>query len=565
MNKSSEVTKSILLRLNDDNYQNSEKELNLKDYTDITHNFINNFKKHIINLKEQLAHGISKEGNEDKDKINKVIDKIIKEIKTLFNNYIDEIKSSYSKQYENILRSYEQKIRNLYENKFSLELNIKILEESNKNLLRKERENELIREETGIIVLGGKVINNNKKENEIIILRKENSILKDVIEKQKQELKLNIQKSPKKKTQLTKKLIYKKIDLSSKNKVKRKNIYESISSRDKNRIKVHHHSHPKSNYHFKSDYISSINNSLLNNKLSITYKSLLNFSSTKNLRNDFINNIFSSNKKLVRNKKLKKNNYINIKVQNSNNLIKKISPQNLRKKRGIPKMLKKNYQSLNKNKSPTQFLQRYKTNNISTIGINMPAVERDTHSNYKSNSKKKNNSEYINEKKINLLNSSLNKTINDESKYTKKGLKSINFLSPSYKKMLNLIPKIKKPLNIAGIYDAKISNSFYRRNNSKNFKNLNLKENRKKIKNNFEIKKIILSKIDGNKPQSLNFLYKARIKNVSDPKSNNRYSYRRLMDSKTNSKGKKNNINTACNTINNRLNKIRNKIIKTKS
>jgi hypothetical protein len=252
-------------------------------------------------------------------------------------------------------------------------------------------------------------------------------------------------------------------------------------------------------------------------------------------------------------------------VQNSNNLIKKISPQNLRKKRAIPKMLKKNYQSLNKNKSPTQFLQRYKTNNISTIGINIPAVERDTHSNYKSNSKKKNNSEYINEKKINLLNSSLNKTINDESKYTKKGLKSINFLSPSYKKMLNLIPKIKKPLNIAGIYDTKISNSFYRRNNSKNFKNLNLKENRKKIKNNFEIKKIILSKLDGNKTKNVNYLYKNRVKNISDPKSNNRYSYRRLKDSKTNSKGKINNINTACNTINNRLNKIRNKIIKTKS
>lgn len=563
MNKSSEVTKSILLRLTDDNYPKSEKKLKLNDYSNITHDFINSFKTYISNLKEQVTHGISEE-NEEKEKINKVIDKIINDIKSLFNNYIEDIKCAYSMQYENMLRAYEQKIRNLYENKFSLELNIKILEESNKNLLRKERENELIREETGIIVLGGKVINNNKKENEIIILRKENSILKDVIEKQKQEIKLNIQKSPKKKGQLSKKLMYKKIDLSSKNKIKRKNIYESISSRDKNLIKKHHHSHPKSNYHFKSDYISNINNSLLKNKLSISYKSLLNLSSTKNLKNDFINNIFNSNKKLIRNKKLNKNNYINIKVQN-NNLIKKISPQNLRKKRGIPKMLKKNYQSLNKNKSPIQFLQRYKTNNISTIGINMPAAERDTHSNYKSNSKKKNNSEYINEKKINLLNSSLNKTINDESKYTKKGLKSINFLSPSYKKMLNLIPKIKKPLNIAGIYDTKISNSFYRRNNSKNITNLNLKENRKKIKNNFEIKKIILSKIDGNKTKSLNYLYKTRVKNVSDPKTNNRYSYRRLKDSKTNSKGKINNINTACNTINNRLNKIRNKIIKTKS
>lgn len=341
MNKSSEVTKSILLRLTDDNYQNSEKELKLKDYTVITHKFINSFKKYITNLKEQVTHGISEKENEDMNKINKVIDKIIKEIKTLFNNYIDDIKSAYSKQYENILRSYEQKIRNLYENKFSLELNIKILEESNKNLLRKEKENELIKEETGIIVLGGKVINNNKKENEIIILRKENSILKDVIERQKQEIKLNIQKSPKKKTQLTKKLMYKKIDLSSKNKIKRKNVYESISSRDKNWIKIHHHSHPKSNYHFKSDYISKINNSLLNNKLSISYKSLLNFSSTKNLRNDFFNNLFSSNKKLIRNKKLNKNNYINIKVQNSNNLIKKISPTNLRKKEVFQKCLKR--------------------------------------------------------------------------------------------------------------------------------------------------------------------------------------------------------------------------------
>lgn len=135
--------------------------------------------------------------------------------------------------------------------------------------------------------------------------------------------------------------MYKKIDLSSKNKIKRKNVYESISSRDKNWIKIHHHSHPKSNYHFKSDYISKINNSLLNNKLSISYKSLLNFSSTKNLRNDFFNNLFSSNKKLIRNKKLNKNNYINIKVQNSNNLIKKISPTNLRKKEVFQKCLKR--------------------------------------------------------------------------------------------------------------------------------------------------------------------------------------------------------------------------------
>jgi hypothetical protein len=70
---------------------------------------------------------------------------------------------------------------------FNLELNKKILEESNKNLLRKEKEYELIKQKTGVIVLNGKIINNSRKENEINILRKENSILKDIIEKQKQE------------------------------------------------------------------------------------------------------------------------------------------------------------------------------------------------------------------------------------------------------------------------------------------------------------------------------------------------------------------------------------------
>ena len=54
------------------------------------------------------------------------------------------------------------------------------MEESNKNLLRKEKEYELIKEKTGIAVINNKVINNDRKENEIFILRKENSLLKDI-------------------------------------------------------------------------------------------------------------------------------------------------------------------------------------------------------------------------------------------------------------------------------------------------------------------------------------------------------------------------------------------------
>ena len=109
----------------------------------------------------------------------------------LFSKYVNDLKNSYNSQYENTLRLYEQKIRVLFENIFNLELNKKILEESNRNLLRKEKEYELIKAKTGIVVYDNKIINNNRKENEIFILRKENSILKDVIEKQKREKEIN--------------------------------------------------------------------------------------------------------------------------------------------------------------------------------------------------------------------------------------------------------------------------------------------------------------------------------------------------------------------------------------
>lgn len=62
------------------------------------------------------------------------------------------------------------------------------MDESNRNLLKKEKEYELIKQKTGIIVINNKIINNDRKENEIFILRKENSILKDIIEKQKNEI-----------------------------------------------------------------------------------------------------------------------------------------------------------------------------------------------------------------------------------------------------------------------------------------------------------------------------------------------------------------------------------------
>ena len=432
------------------------------------------------------------------------------------------------------------------------------MEESNRNLCRKEIEYEFLKQKTGIVIHNGKIINNSRRENEIIILRKENSILKDIIEKQKLENQQNAQKNQKEKAEIGQKLFLKINNFSSKNKLKSKNNFDSMTSRSINNRNIHNHSHPKSNYSFKSDFISKLNNSLLKNELNLSFKSLLNFPSSRGLKNDFIRNILDSGRKTKKLSKMKKIN--NIKIQNINK-IKKISPQNNIKKRGIPKT-NKNCQSLNKKKSTKKYIQRniqprYKSNKYSTVG--MP-TEREitTTRDHNSHSKKKNNSEYINEKKINLLNSSMVRTINNE---TKKKINYLNYLSPSSGNLINLIPKIKTPLNL-GINDRKISTSFTRRNNTRNINNTNINNNN--ISHKCDIKRVLLSKIEKAKLKNLN-ICKQRNSNVSDSKS------KKVKGSNSNSKGKRNisnyifsnNIvsNITNNTINTGLNKIKQKII----
>ena len=554
MNISSEIKKYLTYLNTDDKHSKSAKKKKLNNYNDITSSLINNQQKYIINLKEQ----ITKINSKNKNKIIEIIDYIFEKLENLFENYINDIKNAYSSQYESILKAYEQKIRVLYENIFNLELNKKILEESNRNLCRKEIEYEFLKQKTGIVIHNGKIINNSRRENEIIILRKENSILKDIIEKQKLENQQNAQKNQKEKAEIGQKLFLKINNFSSKNKLKSKNNFDSMTSRSINNRNIHNHSHPKSNYSFKSDFISKLNNSLLKNELNLSFKSLLNFPSSRGLKNDFIRNILDSGRKTKKLSKMKKIN--NIKIQNINK-IKKISPQNNIKKRGIPKT-NKNCQSLNKKKSTKKYIQRniqprYKSNKYSTVG--MP-TEREitTTRDHNSHSKKKNNSEYINEKKINLLNSSMVRTLNNESK---KIINYLNYLSLSTGNLINLIPKIKSPLNL-GINDRKTSTSFTRKNHTRNVNNTNINNNN--MIHKCDIKRVLLSKIEKAKLKNIN-ICKKRNSNVSDSKS------KKVKGSNNNSKGKRNisnyifpnNIinNSTNNTINNGLKKIRQKII----
>ena len=109
---------------------------------------------------------------------------LIKNIKIALSKMTDISKelASQINQYQNNILYYESKIRKMQGRILTELLNKEILENNIINLTQKEKDYELIKEKTGIIVNNGEVINTNRKDNEIIILRTENSTLKGVIE-----------------------------------------------------------------------------------------------------------------------------------------------------------------------------------------------------------------------------------------------------------------------------------------------------------------------------------------------------------------------------------------------
>ena len=565
---SSESRLNLSKNRRDDKHYKYKRKTKLKDFILITNNLIQNYKTYILNLKELLKKIISNiNTNINSNKLNENIDYITKKIEILLTKYINEIKNSYNSQYENILKLYEQKIRYLYENKFNLELNRKILEESNKNLLRKEKEYELIKEKTGIVVINNKIINNDRKENEIFILRKENSILKDIIEKQKKDLKKlkdNLKSnnlsnsrsnnsSKEKKKFFNPKLIIKSREIS---KFKCKHKTQSLSLGPNFYRKIHY-SHPKSLYPFKLDFLSSLNNSISKSKNNL----ILSSHSYKNYFNDFAKKLFNtSTKKKSKSKPFLNHIVNNIKVQKIND-IKKLSPLNLLKKVKIPNKRKKNISSiLIKDK---KFLNNKKRINNSSICIK--ATKRDTsntnhtHNNYTSHSKKKNNSECITDKNISAsnarLSSSVMKTINNEKNKSSQHILHKRCLSPSYGNLKFMASRANNGLSMEN-KEIKCSKSFTRNNYNKN----NLVK-----KKGFEMKKLFLNKIDNcnssNNNKIINLVFKRGVKNLPQ---NNRLSNSNKNIKITNSKIRSNYILNNIKTINNTNNnsKIKLKILK---
>jgi hypothetical protein len=81
-----------------------------------------------------------------------------------------------------MMKKDEQTIRRLYKNIISNKLLKDSLDNKIRLLLIKEKEYEIIKDKTGAFFRNGEIVYNKQKDNEIIILRAENSNLKNIIE-----------------------------------------------------------------------------------------------------------------------------------------------------------------------------------------------------------------------------------------------------------------------------------------------------------------------------------------------------------------------------------------------
>jgi hypothetical protein len=150
----------------------------------------NQYKKSLLSYFKSIQNLFEKKpSNINSKSSTKEINQILKEINILFDKVLIEKENSY-KSYESILKRDEKTIRILYGDLLHEKLLKEILEEKIIVLMQTQTEYEMVKEKTGVIVCDGKVINNERKDNEIMILRTENSTLKNVINDKEKEIDL---------------------------------------------------------------------------------------------------------------------------------------------------------------------------------------------------------------------------------------------------------------------------------------------------------------------------------------------------------------------------------------
>lgn len=157
--------------------QNQNLRIKISEVEKIANKFDKNHLFQIIDeLKELIINNIK-----DKIEYQNVIDKI-SSIISLLNEIFEKKIQKLIEQYESIMKRDEQTIRILYKSLLTYKLLKDSLDNRIRLLLIKEKEYELIKDKTGAYIRDGEIIYNKQKDNEIIILRTENSNLKNLVE-----------------------------------------------------------------------------------------------------------------------------------------------------------------------------------------------------------------------------------------------------------------------------------------------------------------------------------------------------------------------------------------------
>ena len=158
-----------------------EKKDKLTIEIDGIENFIDIYQKNKLFQKKEEIEIYILNNLQDKLECQKILEYISSIISLVQEIFINKMKKSIE-QYESIMRRDEQTIRLLYKNLLTYKLLKDSLDNKIKLLLIKEKEYELIKDKTGAYVRDGEIFYNKQKDNEIIILRQENSNLKNIVE-----------------------------------------------------------------------------------------------------------------------------------------------------------------------------------------------------------------------------------------------------------------------------------------------------------------------------------------------------------------------------------------------
>ena len=265
----------------------------------------------------------------------------------LESNIIKDIKISEDtiSKYENIIKNLESKQRYLTKINFQQKLQIDAMENKIEEYM--EMEDEFEEMKTKLKYEDGRFLNNDRKDNEIIIIRGENSILKNEINKLEENIK-NIENENKLKDKKINELTNQLEQLI--NKIEKKQSETSSPPRiniNISNVNSNNNINNNNNNHNETEGISNNNSNIKKNNYNNRNNS--NFNSNSKLFYNYVNeqisinnkkNTFSSKKKKEKNDKINHKNYYRNKTSKDKKLLsQKIKTKLLNNKNNICDLL----------------------------------------------------------------------------------------------------------------------------------------------------------------------------------------------------------------------------------